>query len=579
MKSYSWLACFFVVLWCCSQPLYGARQYEKLLEKIHKEYPQLRSTSPLCIVLTSVQRCVGCGVLAVNGTMELLQQTHTTATCVVVLFVEREQEADVVRDKFLTPFMITDTAQIFLQPRFVQHYPMVLIVDGKGELLFHQADLQHTALHYTDVQKVFAAAPSTRETIGDADVQWKEHGIPANKPPVPQKIVTNAQRQATFLDEPKGYVAGNLMSPIVHSAAHTIVAINSLTNTIDAWDATTGNLRFSRALPDTVVYYFRTDSTDKRWRDWEQQGASIAQPRSLAMAGDTLCVLVDVLSGYTEEKKYGRTPIGTMDTVVEIAWKKHQLIARFYNQVFLDIIEVPEVYSLIDLHIVPNGGFGGTCLWYKFQQNQPMEVQKDSCTLLCLYGSHTALRMYQPAIQELQNLLLPKRNTAYTIGLVATASNGDIWYCDPNKNALFLLSNTGILRQIPVRGALRSCTGGIVLSDGESAQKLVQKTPYVLRGMAAIQHRVCVLLSPTDVSSKLPHILQVYEATGEFIGEYPLDTAAINAVPTLQLIAYKNGEAMLLQRTPDKRWSVVNVTLQLSSVSLPVPVPKRVVKP
>lgn len=574
--------CFIVLaLLCClyNQPLYGAGKYNNVLQKIYREFPELQAVSPLCVVLTSIQRCVGCGVLAVNGTMELLQQAHTTATCAVILFAEREQEADVVRDKLLSPFVIVDTAKTFLLPRFVRHYPMLLVLNNEGELLFHQADLQHAALRYTDVQKVLAT--NVVKNRRDAGVRWEEgktEGEERSAQKAPTDVIDET-RKFVFLDEPKGYAAGSLISPLANGTMRTVFAINSLANTIGAWDAATGALLFSLPLPDTVVYYFRTDSADRRWRDWEQQGATIAQLRSLAMARDTLCALVDIFSGYTEEKKYGSTPMGTMDTLVEIAWKKRQIVARLFNKTLLDIVEVPNSHSLIDLHGLPNGGFGGTCVWNNFRRSQPIEEQRDSLAFLRVYGSGKAVPPYQPAVQELQRRLLPERSSSYSIGLAATASNGDIWYCDPNKNALFVLTAAGSLQRVATENALYSCSGGIVLAGGTPTPDSAKKNNYSLQGMVATPQQVCILLSPLDFSSAMPHILQVYAATGEFVGEHALDTLLTNKTSSLQVVAYQNDEVVLLQRTSDKRWRVVREPLRLSSTSLSNPSAHRPVKP
>lgn len=571
MKRCSWLIVFSVaLLWCCP-PLYGARTYERLVNTVHQQYPQLRATSPLCIVLTSVQRCVGCGVLAVNGTLELVQQASTTATCVVMLFVEEEQEAHILREKFHTPFVVADTTPLFLASELVQHYPILLILDNKGNLLFRQADLQHNALHYPEVQKALAAVETPIATSESAHTtqseRRQEDGEVAAR--ATQSRAVDKNQGGILLDEPRGYSSGNIMSPVVNHATQTLFAINPLTNAIDAWSTATGAMLFSLSLPDTLVYYFRPDAANKRWRDWEEQGATITQAHSLALAGDTLYLLVNAHSGYTEEKKYGRTPVGTMDTLVEITWKKRQLLASFYRQKLVNIVELPLSNWLLDIRATPAGGIGGTCLWYNFRRSVPIATQKDSLSFLYLYGPDKAVGVYQPALHDLQQALRMEKPEAYSLGSTAFASNGEIWYCDPNKNALFVIDAYGVLRRVLIKGELSSCEGGIVLSGAPLSQDATGEVRYALRGMLATPGALCVLLVPLNGTTAMP-IAQLYTTAGEFIGEHAVSIPLEDEMPLLHIVDYNGKDATILAHTPGKRWRIIRIPLHFQSDALPV---------
>lgn len=538
-------------------PVYGrdvSPDNNWVVQRVAEAFPQKCQNQRYCILLTSIQRCVGCGVMAVNGTIELLHQIDSSFVCIVVLAVEDRREAEVVRQKFLTPFFLADTTPSLLTSDRVLQFPELLIIGRNGKVVYHRNDLQHSDPEYIKIRQVLSSDTlyddSTYSSMPLLSSEQKTEGLAIGL------VQSELPEMELYLEEPDFHPISRLSVSVYNIRDHQISAINTLTNSIDSWRVTDGRFVSSLVLPDSIRYRFRKDSTDWRWRDMEKQGGDIAKLRSLAFAGDTLYAIVDILGGYTQRTTVGKTPAGTIDSVVYVVWQNRQIIVRVHNGSFLGVIEPTEPATLVELCTI-NGMYGGTSIWTGFSSYRPIAEQMDSIRRFTFYWGEQAVAAHNPLLLRAQQYMANAGDSAViAIGKIAASQNGALWYCAPENRLLLHFQFPDQLRRIEPQGALRQCTGSILLGEKVAIAAVYSKARFNLKGITTFNNNISLFLGSSD-SSQASYLLQYYSSTGTFLGEQQLPTRSVESA---LLAGSDNTHLIFLLRTTDtRRWKLLRV--------------------
>jgi hypothetical protein len=538
---------------------------QQVVGRVAAAFPQECENRQYCILLSSIQRCVGCGILAVNSTIEIVHQIDPSTVCIVVLAVEDRREAEVVRQKFLSPFFFVDTASALLVADRVQQFPELLVVDREGRIAYHRSDLQHADPDYLSLRHVLKSdTPSgrTRPSVSELPLEQQT----ATR--VAKVVQPDSARADIYLEEPESHPVSRLSAPVYDAGQNRLAAINTLTNSIDIWRATDGKCTASVVLPDSIRYRFRKDSTDWRWRDMENQGTEIAKFRSLAFAGDTLYALVDILGGYTKQMVVGKTPLGTIDSMLQIVWQSRCIIARVHNGSFLSVIDLPDSSTLVQLS-VSDGIYGGTSLRAGFTNRQSVTEQRDAIRRFAFYRGEPPVVIANPALTRAEQYIAKMDgSTVFAIGKMTTAADRTLWYCAPENGTFLYLRFPDRLQRLEPQGALQRCDGSLLLGEKAAVAEIHRRASYTLTGMTACNNSAVLLLESRDSSSAhTRYIMQCYSTDGAFQGERQPAELRDGAVTAALVAGSDNTHIVVLARTPARRWKLLHLSVPGSDTS------------
>lgn len=545
---------FFAVLsFFLALPLYG---YGQSLEEesrllVLQRYGEL-AERPFILFIVSARTCTGCAAVAVNEAVAELQAENPAIPCVLSVIADNAVEAFALQSKFTTPYIVADTqsSHIHQADRQDTLLPTVVLFDSSGAIVFQQKNIRHSQPNYAAVLRSITWGVNTvAQPIVQRKDSWPMEASQAHR-----------QREEDFFTEGEGLTLEASSTRYTQDISFPVLmgdmlfCYNNFTGEVEAWNSKTGQLQHPIAIPDTVVYFFRERKHKKLWKQIEQQGYDMAPVYGMDATHDTLCLLVQLLAGYTLEDVVQKLPSGVLDTFQRASWYKRDVLVRMAkNGTVYSLDTLPRTPALFDLIAGSKGIIGGVCTDILGES----EPHRDSIVFFAaidMSKGSTVAAVWKT----------PNTGKVFSAGAKAAAPNGALWYCDPMQAQFFLFQPDGSHTSIELRGTLIESSSPIRFvppppdtADGESEPA----HSYALDNMVSIGDTLYVLLTPTQHSSGWPCIAQSYTTTGRFLGEWTLHIPLAQGAKWVHLLAVQEGQAVVLLNTPSKRWHIVRVPI------------------
>lgn len=536
---------------CCSiaVPLYGGvsaveREAHSL---VLNAYPNLQG-KPLAVVVLSVHNCTGCAATAVNNMTSILRQEEPSFACAVVVIGSDESLIAELRDKFFTPYVVADTIaehSIYAE-RTISTLPLLVAFNSSEEAVFRQENIQEHLPDYTAMIAKIAKAPVQEEH--SLIVQEQETKVSKKETSLPPQV----DGESVVLEELSTHPAKNI-GTIVRAGA-MLVGLNIITGNLEVWNGETGAYLREVKVPDTVQYFYRQQADSLLWRTVEEEGYEMSRFEAIDAKGDTVYALAKVLAQYTRELRVEKSASGAIDSGYSINWQPGQVVVRIVGWKVDKIIPVPSQYPFFDIVSTTLGGLGGVCANALVATNNA----EDSAAFFALLHEDESGTPWKATVWNARST-----NGMATVGGKASAPDGCVWYCDPMEPVLVLFLPDGSRRDVVMKGTLPECASPItlVLSASDAASTDRNQPLYMLDNMVSVRDTLYVFLTPTEGASGLPCIVQSYTTEGLFLGEWTVGIPFAQQALWVHLLSVREGHAMVLLNTPDKRWRVVHVPI------------------
>lgn len=543
-------------------PLYSAvsTTEDEARSLVLNAYPNLEG-QPLALVVLSFYNCTSCAATAINNMTSILRREMPSLACAVVVVGSDEVSTAELRDKFFTPYVVSDTIvdHAVYAAKNIADLPLLVVSNSKGNVVFRQENIQQ---YVPDYSAMIAK-------LGDEHGREEHSPSPQNNAALPSakknSLPPVVDEGGVVLEEPSTHPTKNLGTVV--RAGTALVGLNVATGTLEVWHGETGAYLREITVPDTAQYFYRRQGDAELWQGIEEQGYEMARFEAIDARNDTVYALAKVLAHYTQELRVEKLASGVLDSSYSIDWQPGQVVVRMVEWKVDRIIPVPSEYPLFDIVINTAGDIAGACA----NALVPAANPGDSSAFFVLFHKRNSSKHVGATAWNTHS-----PNGMVSVGGKAAAPNG-VWYCDPSGLGLVLLHPDGSRSDILMRGVLSESASPVALlpSFSDTASAYESQPAYMLDNLASVGDTLHVFLTPIKSLLGLPCVVQSYTTAGQFLGEWTLNIPFAQGASWIHLLAVENGQAVLLLDTSEQRWRVVRTPFAPPVVTRMVPVSRR----